>query len=446
MDSSSPNPPPHKLKTPPPKPLKKNKSTISFIYTISCILLVITFQALAILRTSSPLLHQSQSPDELGGPTFHPLKDPKVPPYTHPNKTWFMSTLTGQSLHGMPEHFIFPSHPPHNMTLCMNSRERSYALVAAPPNAASLLRGLTVVVDSFYDYENPWHSVNALSVFFSWMMENECARPARFVVFRNGAVVKRIGGWMSEVMRACLGRGNEGLDGLEGYGSVCFEKAVVFRRGLGKMSTERRHRLFEMIRCKAWEYCNAKAVHKDVGGVKITLIGRDGKRAFRNESGMKLVMERECSKVGGCSLQVVHLKNMSFCDQVIRMRNTNILATAHGAQLSNMMFMAKGSTVMEMFPKGWLEGAGIGQYVYQWFASWCQMSYGAWRDATSDGVDCPDTKDKDRNRNCFFKHKDEAVGMNETFLAEWTASVIQTQISTAATVQISQGCQCDDGQ
>ncbi|XP_058085979.1 uncharacterized protein LOC131233325 [Magnolia sinica] len=210
------------------------------------------------------------------------------------------------------------------------------------------------------------------------------------------------------------------------------------------MSSERRHGLFEMIRCKCWDFCNA-TIQKDTSegdnkGVRITLIGRDGKRAFRNESGVKLVMERECNKVAGCTLKLVHLKNMSFCDQVQIMRNTDVLATAHGAQLTNMMFMPKGSSVMEMFPKGWLEGAGIGQYIYQWFASWSEMNYeGAWRD--TDGLDCPGPEQQ-RSR-CFLKQKDQPVGLNETFLADWTARVIQTKTRTR-TAGHPKSCSCDD--
>lgn len=50
--------------------------------------------------------------------------------------------------------------------------------------------------------------------------------------------------------------------------------------------------------------------------MRVTLIGREGKREFKNESGVKAVMERECGKFRGCSLKLVHLDNMSFCEQV----------------------------------------------------------------------------------------------------------------------------------
>ncbi|XP_077234275.1 uncharacterized protein LOC143876460 [Tasmannia lanceolata] len=430
MDSSSASTPLHRTKKPSAKLNKKTKSTTTYLLTITSFLLVIIIQSLAILRTSSPQTQNTQQSSKekpkSTDPTFYPLKDPKVPPYTNPNRTWFMSTLTGHSINGMPEHFIFPSHPPNNKILCINSHKKSYTLAAAKntfPANTTILRGLTFVADSFYDYENPWHSLNSLSVFFSWMMDKGCPKPTRFVILKNGEVIKNVGGWIYAVLKACLG-GEVVIDSLENYEVVCFEKAVVFRRGLGKMSSERRHGLFEMIRCKAWKFCNvSKRSEGEEGsqGVRISLIGREGKRSFRNESEVKLVMERECNKVVGCRLELIHLKNMTFCDQVKLMRNTDILATTHGAQLSNMMFMPKGRSVMEMFPKGWLEGAGIGQYIYQWFADWSQMNYeGSWRD--TDGLDCQRSK---RSPSCFLMQKDQQVGLNETYLAEWTNIVIQ---------------------
>ncbi|XP_068634587.1 uncharacterized protein [Aristolochia californica] len=431
MDPSSSSSPPFMTKHYPSSNLpRKTKSTVAFLYIISCILVVIIMQPLALQSIHHrPLVSKPRT--EL---TFYPLKDPSVPAYRQPNKTWFMSSFEGHSIDGMPEHFVFPSsHPPRHRILCINAHAESYALAAAKnifPANATVLRGITFVADSFYDYENPWHSLNALSVFFSWMMENSCAKPTRFVIFEKGKVVKKVGPWISALLKACLG-GEVAIDSLEDYGIACFEKAVVMRRGLGKMSTERRHRLFEMIRCKAWKFCNAEKSgereeeEEDGKGLRITVIGREGKRSFKNETEVKLVMERECKKVEGCRLNLVHLKNKSFCDQVKLMRDTDVVVTTHGAQLSNMMFMAKGSSVMEMFPKGWLEGAGVGQYIYRWFASWCEMRYeGAWRDTQTEAHDCNPPHPRRRSA-CFSKQKDGQVGINETFLALWTASVIQ---------------------
>lgn len=119
-----------------------------------------------------------------------------------------MSTLAGRPTpNGMPEHFVFPS-PPHNQLLCIDHRRRAYALADATrgvPAGAAAVGGLTFVADSFYNYENPWHGLNALADFFSWMSGYACPRPARLVLFKNGAAVGRVGRWVAGVLKAVLG-------------------------------------------------------------------------------------------------------------------------------------------------------------------------------------------------------------------------------------------------
>jgi hypothetical protein len=104
------------------------------------------------------------------------------------------------------------------------------------------------------------------------------------------------------------------------------------------------------------------------------------------------------------------------------MSTTDILATVHGAQLADMIFMEKESSVMEMFPKGWLEFAGNGQNVFQWLASWSGIKHeGTWRD--NEGPECPNPEKG--ILHCFDFHKDGKVGHNETYLAGWTTDVLQ---------------------
>ncbi|KAK1290672.1 hypothetical protein QJS10_CPB18g00802 [Acorus calamus] len=380
---------PNRRPKPPP-------STVHF-YVIA-FLTIIALQSLAFHQSQTQTHHPQNYPH------FHPLKDPTIPPYTHPNKTWFMSTLTATTtIPGMPEHLVFPSSKPTHR-LCIDPHRKSYTI--STTTNATVLTGLTFVADTYYDYSNPWHALNALSPFLAW---GGCKlRPKRFVLFKRGDVgVVGVGGWVEGVMRAALGGGFR-IDGLMG--------------------------------CKGWEYCGVGGDggrREREGEVRIALVGREGmRRSFRNESGVRLVMERECGRIVGCSLKLIHFDNMSFCDQVREMRNSDILASIHGAQMTNMMFMPPGSGVMEMYPKGWLEGAGIGQYTYQWFANWSQMSYeGSWRD--TDGPDCDHSQ-------CF---KDRQVGLNETFLAEWTRRVVRRhgcrKAQASAGGDVTKGCSCD---
>eukprot|EP01018_Ginkgo_biloba_P034836 Gb_01085 [translate_table: standard] len=365
---------------------------------------------------------------------FLPLKDTSVEGSTEPDRTWFMSTVRGKSENGNPESFFFPSEASKGRILCVQGRHPTngtlnsygFAWQKYRPENSTLLPGLTFVSDNFWDYQNPWHSMSALVVFAGWRMENGCAFPARFVLYHCGELVKSMGSWISNVMRISLGRDVE-VDPLE-YGdkSVCFEKAVVYRRGLGQMSLDKRIALFDMIRCKARKYCNVtqgqRITINGIRTVNVTLLARTGARSFKNESAVASIIQQECQKVSGCNFRLLHIGNLSFCEQVSAMSTTDILATAHGAQLTNILFMSKGSSVMEMFPKGWLEGAGVGQYIYHWFANWSGMKHeGTYRD--TEGPKCPNPEEG--RVPCFLFHKDRQVGHNQTYLAMWTADVIQ---------------------
>ncbi|KAH9330943.1 hypothetical protein KI387_003051, partial [Taxus chinensis] len=305
--------------------------------------------------------------------TFLPLKDTRFEGLTDSEHTWFMSTLRGKNENGNLVYFYFPSAISNDRILCVQGRhatdgsQNSYGFawkMQLPPNS-TLLPGLTFVSDNYYDYNNPWHSLTALAGFASWYKGNECASPDRLVLYHWGELVKTMGSWISNIMHASLGRHVE-VDSLEhGDGPVCFEKAVVTRQGLGPMSLDKRILLFDLIRCKARKFCNVSAGQRFINGVQVvnlTLLARTGSRSFRNESVVLNALEKECRKVAGCNFRIVHIANLSFCDQISVMSMTDILATVHGAQLTDMIFMDKNSSVMEMFPRGWFELAGNGQY------------------------------------------------------------------------------------
>lgn len=130
---------------------------------------------------------------------------------------------------------------------------------------------------------------------------------------------------------------------------------------------------------------------------------------------------------------------------------TDILISPHGAQLTNMFFMDRNSSVMEFFPKGWLKLAGVGQYVYHWIASWSGMKHqGAWRDPN--GEKCPYSED---DRRCMSFFKSGKIGYNETYFSEWARNVLnevktrkeEEQASmknnTTTTSNVVSGCACN---
>lgn len=104
------------------------------------------------------------------------------------------------------------------------------------------------------------------------------------------------------------------------------------------------------------------------------------------------------------------------------MSYTDIVASPHGAQLTNMLFVDRSSRIMEFFPKGWLEHAGIGQYAHHWMANLSGMKHqGAWWEPKGE-KQCPFPQ---QGPSCFDFYKNGRVGHNETFFAEWTRTVLE---------------------
>ena len=95
---------------------------------------------------------------------------------------------------------------------------------------------------------------------------------------------------------------------------------------------------------------------------------------------------------------------------------TDVLISAHGAQLTNLVFMDRNSSVMEFYPLGWRQRAGGGQFVFRWMADRAGMRHeGSWWDP--DGEPCPDSPDI---LSCY---KSRQIGHDEAYFAEWAARV-----------------------
>lgn len=146
----------------------------------------------------------------------------------------------------------------------------------------------------------------------------------------------------------------------------CFEKAVVMRHEMSQIGQENMLKTFDLLRCKARSYCGINTAgkgreinEKGFPIIRLTLLMRRGSRSFKNATAVTDIFAKECARVEGCILHVVQSDDLSFCDQVRVLTNTDIVASPCGAQLTNMLFMDPGSSVMEFYPKGWLEYAPI---------------------------------------------------------------------------------------
>ncbi|KAK2992088.1 hypothetical protein RJ640_023471 [Escallonia rubra] len=441
------------------KACNRNKSPCHSIKFITCLFLLL-FSVLILFHIQASPYGSSSSPSSASWAFFHqwnhqanlstttetlvtklrdsitflPLKDLRYADTAMTGNTWFMSSLNDTQEANEAEYLYFPSKESKGRLLCIKGRDfhdgtkNSYALAwpESLPDSATLMEGVTFVCDTYYNYQNLWHGLCAMAPFVRWSMKNECLKPTRWVLFHWGELNVKMGSWLQHLMLANFGetkievfeRGNE---------PYCFAKAVAMRHDLESMGQENKLKVFDLLRCKAKKFCGlnpagrGKEINKrGVPTIRLTLLMRRGSRSFKNVTVVANIFAKECAKVDGCILNFVQSEDLSFCDQVKEMTYTDIVVSPHGAQLTNMLFMDRGSSIMEFFPKGWLEHAGLGQYAHHWMANQAGMRHeGAWWDPI--GKECPFPKDE---LQCFLFYKDGKVGHNETFFAEWSRKVL----------------------
>ncbi|KAH7679714.1 Glycosyltransferase 61 protein [Dioscorea alata] len=344
--------------------------------------------------------------------------------------TWFMSSMNDTKEDGGPEHVYFPSEASDGQLLCLSGRSISngtknfYGFISpvSLTGDIDLLNGLTFISDTYYDYDNLWHGISAMIPFISWHQSKSCMLPNRWLLYRHGELRKTMSPWLKELLIAIFQPKSLVIEEFNGRKTTsCLEKAVVFRRNQGSMSQEKKAQVYDLIRCKTRAYCGIKkdAIDEEKVIVRLTLLLRVGKRSFKDDNAVISIFDKACLKVEGCRLRVARPNNLTFCDQVKLMSQTDVLATPHGAQLTNMIFMDKNSSVMEFFPKGWKELAGVGQHVYRWLAESSGINHaGQWNDPN--GERCPESNPS----RCFPFYKGQQIGYNESFFFAWTASVL----------------------
>ncbi|XP_073024285.1 uncharacterized protein [Primulina eburnea] len=367
--------------------------------------------------------------------TFLPLKDLRFASSATKGNTWFMSSLHDTREEGEVQYQHFPSKSSRGKVLCLKGRNKhdgswnSYALAwpEALPQNATLMKEITFVSYNHYDYSNIWHGLSALMPFVAWHINHQCTvRPRRWILYHWGELRTDMAPWLRTLLAATFNTRIyiETFDGNEFDGNdtapACLEEAVVMRHNEGGMSREKRMEVYDLMRCNSRMYCSVSSEGIPSRTIGVTMFMRNGARSFKNSSAVIRIFGKECKKVEGCRLMVAYSDNLTFCEQVKVMSSTDILISPHGAQLSNMILMDRNSSVMEFFPKGWLELAGMGQFVYHWLASWSGMKHeGAWRDSVGDR--CPYPED---DRRCMSLFKNSRIGHNESYFSEWARYVL----------------------
>ncbi|TVU09884.1 hypothetical protein EJB05_43382, partial [Eragrostis curvula] len=257
---------------------------------------------------------------------------------------------------GLPFRGVPRPGPVPGGALRHDGTENAYALAwrDALPSGATLRPGLAFVSETAYDHSNIWHGLTALIPFASWHARSGCAaRPDRWALFHHGEVRTRWSGWLTKLAEATTGV-NMTIETFDTPEPVCFEEAVVFRRNMAGLSRERLLGAFDFMRCKARAHCgvdvsNGADPSSSSAALRVTLLFRTGGRAFKDEAAVTRVFLKECASVAGCTLTAAHSDNMTFCDQVKLLSATDVLISAHGAQMTNLLFMDRNSSIMEFY-------------------------------------------------------------------------------------------------
>ncbi|XP_024401987.1 uncharacterized protein [Physcomitrium patens] len=343
----------------------------------------------------------------------------------------FISEIISRDMvQGPPELFEFPSVVSNGRHLCFkgnstrNGTENSYmfAWEESFPIDHVLLNGTTLITETEYDYGNPWHSMYNMFQFLYWKFKNNCTDADRLMLFHQSELRREMGNWITQVFSAA------GLPAVPeqmsiGDRPICFKRAIVSRLGLGGVPTELFQEIYSQARCRVRVYCKLSPTRPstDRQSTTITLMVRNGARQWKDKKAWEKVIAEQCAKVEGCRWVTMYVSNMTFCEQVKLMMETDILVSVHGAQLTNMIFMSPGGRLMEMFPKGWLEFAGHGQFIYRQLARWNGLIHeGYWRDIHQ--PDCPNTADIGQ---CFTFYKDQDVGIDVEHISRWLRKVLK---------------------
>lgn len=136
-------------------------------------------------------------------PAWKPLKD-----LTKFSINGFISEITGRGMEvGPPEMFEFPSAVSNARHLCFLGNNSSngtknfytFAWADALPKDHILLNGTTLISETYYNYENPWHSMYNLVQFVYWKQVNACQGAERLLLYHWSELRRNLGAWISHV-------------------------------------------------------------------------------------------------------------------------------------------------------------------------------------------------------------------------------------------------------
>ena len=139
-------------------------------------------------------------------PAWKSLKD-----LTKFNILGFLSDIPDRGMaQGPPQLFEFPSALSHGRLLCFLGNSTSngtrnyytYAWEDALPRDYIFLKGTTLISETQYDFENPWHSMYNLVQFVYWKQAKGCAHADRLLLYHRSELRRNMGQWITQVLSA----------------------------------------------------------------------------------------------------------------------------------------------------------------------------------------------------------------------------------------------------
>jgi hypothetical protein len=191
----------------------------------------------------------------------------------------------------------------------------------------------------------------------------------------------------------------------------------------------------DMIRAAAYKRAGISMPFQNDGKVRILQVSRVNKRRILNEqelfTGLKMRLGSETRKYGTgqnkTEIQFAVLEKQDAKDQVIQFSQLDVLVAAHGAGLTNIIFMLPKSYLVELMPPYWdlacyrrlAEDAGIGYKMYR-----AVGKKGPQCDKDPYSTSCRQKGIRDRDFNVSIENVVELVSIGVRYVQKKKYSVI----------------------
>jgi len=194
---------------------------------------------------------------------------------------------------------------------------------------------------------------------------------------------------------------------LADHGAACFNSLITSPANYydvppGSLNTD--YPFFGEDGGVAKRYSGSRRRSSTTCSVHVTIMQRSGERQLVGLFGLrdKLIKHFDDDRRVSVHIRIVHLQNMTYEDQVKVMLDTDILLAAHSSDISNVIFLPRTSSLVEVYPFSYHPS------IFRWYAAILGLSY--------DGLMAePDTE---TFKNCLKERDSESDQVQDLF-AKW---------------------------